>query len=249
MKAMYIYGRHAVEEALISAPHIIRKVFLAPKGVDPKLKKLVRDAGVSVELLDPGRASSFVEKNAPHQGVVARIASEGLMTPFIDFEKNFSPNSDTLLVLFGGITDPHNVGALIRSAAAFGAAAVLMPVHKQSPITPAVIKASAGMAFRIPLVSVANAQQALSMLKEKGVIVYGLEGTAKKPVVAEKFDAPALLVLGNEGEGIPGYAKALCDQFLSIPMHHACESLNVASAGAVALYAWSIRHPKAVSRN
>ncbi len=242
----FIYGKHSVAEALISMPEIVRKIFVAQTMEDPKLRALIRDSGVPTERLDLRKVTSQVEGNAPHQGVIAQISAGSLGMPFEAFNKNFKPDTDTLLVLMGEVTDPHNVGAIVRSAAAFGASAVLAPQKKQAHLTPAAIRASAGMAFRVPFVILENTQQAISELKEKGMKVHGLSGDGKKPVTAEKFGTPTILVLGNEGEGIPGYAKAVCDQFLSIPMHPDCESLNVASAAAVAMYAWSAHHPNAL---
>jgi 23S rRNA (guanosine2251-2'-O)-methyltransferase len=246
-KKTFIYGRHVVSEVLSAMPGIVKKIFVAATMDDKALWALIKESRIPTERLDPRKVTSQVEGNAPHQGVVAQISVSSLDMPFAEFNKNFKPDSDTLLVLMGEVTDPHNVGAIVRSAAAFGAAAVLAPKKKQAHLTPAAIRASAGMAFRVPFVILENTQQAISLLKEKGMKVHGLSGDGTKPVTAEKFNEPTILVLGNEGEGIPGYAKAVCDQFLSIPMHPDCESLNVASAAAVAMYAWSAHHPRALS--
>lgn len=99
---------------------------------------------------------------------------------------------DTALVILGELQDPHNVGAIIRSAAAFGVSAILMPEHNQAPVTGTVVKVSAGMAFRIPLVTVPNVNSAIRDLKERGFWVYGLDGEAKQTLPKEQFDAPAL---------------------------------------------------------
>lgn len=245
-KKTYIYGKHAVLEALASMPDIVKKVYIAQTLEDKALRELIRATKVPTERLDLRKVTSQIEGNVPHQGVIAHISIASLDMPYREFVKEFKPASDTLLVLMGEVTDPHNVGAIVRSAAAFGASAVLAPKKRQAHLTPAAIRASAGMAFKIPFVILDNTQQAISELKEKGMRVHGLSGDGQKPVTAEKFDAPTILVLGNEGEGIPAYAKAVCDQFLSIPMHPDCESLNVASAAAVAMYAWSTRHPNAL---
>ena len=243
---IYIYGKHAVTEALTSAPQAVLKVHLAKTLEDPKLRELVRRAGVPTEVLDPRRVTSQVEGNAPHQGVVALISLAGITTPFKKFIAEFSPNPDTLVVLQSEVQDPHNVGAIIRSAAAFGAAAVLMPNAKQAPVSGAVVRASAGMAFRVPLVVLDNMQQAIAELKKKGFVVYGLAAQSKHPVAGEPFAAPALMIFGNEAHGVAPAARALCDTMLSIPMSPRAESLNVAASAAVALYAWSLRHAKAL---
>jgi len=243
---IYIYGKHAVEEALRHSPQVLRKIHLSPRMEDKKLRELINRSGLPVEPLDERKASSQAEGGAPHQGIIALISLGSLVTPFEKFMDTFAPTSDTVLLLLSEVQDPQNVGAVIRSAAAFGAAAVLLPVHKQSPITGAVIKASVGMAFRIPLVEVENMQQAIANLKKKGVRVYGLSGTASGKVESESFAQPTMFVLGNEGSGIGPAARQVCDQLLSIPMSPRAESLNVATSGAIALYAWSLKHPKAL---
>ena len=142
---IYIYGKHAIEEVLTHAPAIVRKIYLAP-GADTRLRDLISKSGVTTEKLDPRRATSMVERNAPHQGVVALISLGQLVMPVDKFMDTLKPAPGTLLVLLSEVQDPHNVGAVILSSAALGASAVLIPTQKQSPITPAVIKASAGMA-------------------------------------------------------------------------------------------------------
>lgn len=244
---IFIYGRHAVEEALINVPTAVRKVYVSSKMDDTNLRRLIDRTGVQTEPLDPRRVTSYVEGNAPHQGIVASIAPHEIERSFSSFLDTFTPTSDTLLVLLHEVQDPHNVGALIRSAVAFGASAILMPSKKQASVTPATVKASAGMLFRLPLVSVDSIPDALAALKEKGVRVYGLAGDSEHSIVDEPFRAPSVLVLGNEGAGIPQAVRKLCDLTLAIPMHSRAESLNVAASGAVALYAWSLRHKKALS--
>jgi 23S rRNA (guanosine2251-2'-O)-methyltransferase len=244
---IYIYGRHAVYEAIQNTPKIIRKIYLSPQMEDKKLRALVQSSGITVERLDPRKVTSHVEGNAPHQGIVALIGTAELELSFEDFMEEFTPNPNTLLILMNEIQDPHNVGAIVRSAVAFGATAVLMPTKKQAPISPAAVKASAGMVFRLPLVSVPNVEEALTKLKAKGVRIYGMAGNGKQSITEEPFRAPTLLILGNEGSGIPGPIKALCDMTLSIPMDPRAESLNVAASAAVAMYAWSTKHGKALS--
>lgn len=243
---IYIYGKHAVEEALLHAPHVLRKIHLSARMEDRKLRDLIRASGVPTEPLDERKATSQAEGGAPHQGVIALVSLGAFTVPFETFAQNVSITPDTAFLFLSEVQDPHNVGSAIRSAAAFGAAAVLIPTRNQSPITGAVVKASAGMAFRIPLVTVDNIQQAIAALKKKGVKVYGLAGEASRHIDAEEFAEPALFVLGNEAEGIPSSARALCDAMLAVPISGRAESLNVATSGAVALYAWSRKHPGAL---
>lgn len=243
-KKIYIYGTHAVEEALAHAPQCVRKVLLLKHSGHKKLQALIAKTGIPVEPLELRRVSSMVEGNAPHQGVVALVSLGELVMPAEKFFDTFAPHKDALLILLSEVQDPHNVGAIIRSAAAFGAAGVLLPTHHQSPVTGVVIKASAGMAFQLPLVSVENMQQAIARLKKSGMRAYGLAAEGNIPLSNAAFEGPTLLILGNEAEGVAPAARALCDEMLSIPISAEAESLNVAASATVALYAWSLKHPR-----
>ncbi|HEY6022035.1 MAG TPA: 23S rRNA (guanosine(2251)-2'-O)-methyltransferase RlmB [Candidatus Paceibacterota bacterium] len=239
-KKIYIYGKHAVREALTQAPQIVSAVYLSPQMKDPEIIRLIRNARLDTQRLDPAKATSMVEGNAPHQGIVALVSLGALTIPFEKFLDTYKPEG-TSLIFLDGILDPHNVGTIVRAAAAFGASAVLLPQHKQSPITGAVIKASAGAAFSIPLIAVTNTQQTLAELRRRGVAIYGLAGDATESLADEDFSAPTLFVLGNEADGVSGSARALCTKLLRIPISGRVESLNVASAATAALYAWSTR--------
>ena len=146
----------------------------------------------------------------------------------------------------GELQDPQNVGAVIRSSAALGISAVFIPEFNQAPVTGSVVKVSAGMAFRIPLVKIGNINNVLRDLKKKGFWIYGLEGTAKESLEDQKFEEPTVFVLGNESKGIREKTSEICDIMLRIPMNSRCESMNVAASTAIALYEWSTKHPKAL---
>lgn len=238
----YIYGRHALVEALSSAPRSIEKVFISPEFADEELSKLLRESGVKSVVTSSKVSSREIDQRDLRYGIIALVSPKGLIQPFKSFLEKLSPTPDTCLVLLDELEDPQNVGAIIRSAAAFGVSGVLIPEHNQAQITGAVIKVSAGMAFRIPLVGISNVNSSIRDLKDKGFWVYGLAGEAKNRLGDEKFDAPSLFVFGNEGKGIREKTRELCDVLLSIPMNPRCESLNVAASAAVALYEWSRRH-------
>jgi 23S rRNA (guanosine2251-2'-O)-methyltransferase len=241
-KKIYIYGKNVVREALMHAPQIIRAIYFSPMMSDSKLMALAYKSGIKTEKIDPKRISSQVEGNAPHQGIIAHIALQGIMVPFENFIKNFTPGQEDVLVYLDGVQDPHNVGTIIRTASAFGARAVLWPERGASQVTAGVIKASAGAAFSIPLVLVKNPQQALAELKHKGIKIYGLAGEGASNITEEKFAGGAMLVMGNEADGISPMVRPLCNTMLKIPINPRVESLNVASAATAALFAWSMKH-------
>lgn len=207
---------------------------------DAGLRKLAQQSGVPIDVLDPRKVTSWVERNAPHQGAVALISLSNILIPY----EQWTRLGAKAIVLLNEIQDPHNVGTIIRSAAAFGAEAVLIPQGKQSPLTGAVIKSSAGMAFSMPLVSISNLQKTISDLKKQGYRVYGLAGEGKHSLDKEAFDAPAVFIMGNESQGLSKSTLDLCDRVLSIPIEAKAESLNVAAAAAVTLFAWRTKNTK-----
>jgi 23S rRNA (guanosine2251-2'-O)-methyltransferase len=129
---------------------------------------------------------------------------------------------------------------------AFGASAVLIPEHNQAGISGAVIKASAGTAFHIPLVEIGNVNQTLRTLKERGFWTYGLAMDGTSALAEEKFTEPTVFVIGSEGEGLREKTREHCDILLSIPMSDRAESLNASVAAAVCLYQWSGQHKGAL---
>jgi 23S rRNA (guanosine2251-2'-O)-methyltransferase len=234
----YIYGKHAVKEAFVACPAAIRTVYTT----DDDFRATVKKAGMVVEPLNTQRLPGDVSKDAVHQGFVASIDLSKLMRSYDEFARTLAVNNDTALVLLGEIQDPHNVGAIIRSAAAFGISGVLIPEHRQTQITGAVIKASAGMAFRIPLISIGNVNATIRHLKEQGFWIYGLAGDASQTVGEEGFEKPSVFILGNEGAGIREKTLEHCDITLKIPMAPDVESLNASVAAAIVCYAWSEKH-------
>jgi len=240
---IYIYGKHAVMEALSHAPWALDKIFLAKENGNEALAGAARRAGVPVSSLGPKKFSGRNLGSVSHQGVVGRVLLSKLVKSYDDFIRNLEIGPDTSLALLGGVQDPHNAGAIIRSAAAFGISGVLVPKHNQAPITGAVAKVSAGMVFRVPIVEIGNVNAAIRDLKSRGFWIYGLDGRAEKAVTDELYEKPTVFVLGNESEGLRQKTSELCDMLVSIPMHPRCESLNVAASAAVTFFAWSLQHP------
>ena len=237
---IYIYGKHALKEALLHKPKSVEKVFLSGNTAEDKeLVALLKKAGIAPKPLSGTTLKKGSAEDASHQGVVALITLSEIVVSYDEFIKACKIEAHTGLVLLDELSDPHNVGAIIRSAVAFGISGVLFPAHNQAPITGAVVKVSAGMVFRVPLVSIGNVNTTVRDLKERGFWIYGLAGEAEKKITEEAFDAPAVFILGNESAGIRLKTKETADILLSIPVDPTCESLNVAASAAVALYAWS----------
>lgn len=243
----YIFGKHAVREVLLERPDVVVEVHVATDFSDEGILQLVEQHKVKLRVLNPKNPPRGISSKSTHQGIVAGILPERLTIPYKTFKATLQATPDTALLVLGEVQDPHNVGAVIRSAAAFGLAGVLIPPHNQAPVTGTVVKVSAGMAFRIPLVTIPNVNTVLRDLQADGWWVYGLEGDGTVSTVTEKFTRPSVFVLGNEGSGLREKTKEQCDELISIPIHSRCESLNAAAATAIVLASWSAQHPKALS--
>jgi 23S rRNA (guanosine2251-2'-O)-methyltransferase len=199
-------------------------------------------------ILNPKRLPGGLRPDAVHQGIIAGVLVSDLVVPYKDFMANYAVTPDSAFLVLGEVQDPHNVGAVIRTAAAMGIAGVMIPPHNQAPVNGTVVKVSAGMAFRIPLIDIRNVNATLRDLKERGFWTYGLAGEAgARDVTREEFTKPSVFVLGNEGEGLREKTRAACDDLIAIPMHPRCESLNAAASAAIVLYAWSAQHQSALS--
>ena len=245
---IYIYGKHALIEALRHSPHALKKVFVSPNLKDPTLIAMIDRNKVPRALLSVSSLPGDVKGSDTHQGVIGVLTLDNLTIPYEKFAETLSKDPKTALVLLDEIQDPHNVGAIIRSAAAFGISGVLIPQHNQAPVTGTVVKVSAGMAFRIPLVTIGNINSTIHDLKKRGFWIYGLEGGKNVDIGTEKFTHPSVFVLGNESKGIRQKTREHCDVLLSIPIHPRCESLNVAASTAVVLSAWSSGHPESLRK-
>ena len=234
-------------EALENAPKILKKVFLSADIKDKAFRDLITANNIPIAELGKGGGSDIVGRDAVHQGVIGLMNPASLLQDLSTFVDSLDMTKKSAVVVLAEVQDPHNVGAIIRSAAAFGLSGVLIPEHNQAQITGVVVKTSAGMAFRVPLVSIGNVNNALRVLKEKGFWIYALAMEGATSLSEEKFDVPAAFVVGNEGAGIREKTLAVSDIGLSIPMHPRTESLNAAVSAAVVFYEWSKKHPESLS--
>jgi len=236
---LYLYGKHALAEALVARPQIVQKVFLSKEmESDTELVSLLKKHSIGISGMK-GDVKKDVGSDAVHQGVIAVINPDLLYSSMDTALALAAKKRVPCIVLLDELHDPHNVGAIIRSAVAFGASAILLPKHNQAPITAVVIKTSVGMVFRIPIVLIGNVNQTIRDLKEQGYWSYGLVMNGTTKLADAKFDTPTLFIVGNESAGIREKTLELCDIPLSIPMDPTCESLNAATAASIVLYEYS----------
>lgn len=238
----YLYGRNPLNEALAASSRTgvqtIEKLFVTKAAIeDPKVMSLIQKAKIAYTVATNHEIESIIGKDAVHQGVLALLDDRALYTSLT--EVIATKKDRPLFVLLDELQDPHNVGAIIRSAVAFGADAVLMSEHNQTQLTGTVIKSATGMNFSIPVVRIGNINTTLLTLKEKGFWIYGLTGDGDTSLPKATFDTATVIVIGSEGSGISKKTLEHCDFKLSIPMSERAESLNASNAVAVTLYEWA----------
>lgn len=237
--AFWLYGHHAVLAALANPERKLRRLIataeiartLAGRLDDLRLQRTIR----TVEHLERADIERLLPAGAVHQGLAALV--EPLPpTGMEDLARSASLRDTAVVVVLDQVTDPHNVGAILRSAAAFGALAVLVPDRHSPEETGALGKAASGALERMPLVRVTNVVRALDQLKEAGFWTAGLAADAPVSIAAAGLSGRIALVLGAEGEGLRRLTREHCDHLVRLPTTGAVESLNVSNAAAVALY-------------
>ncbi|MGN6312996.1 MAG: 23S rRNA (guanosine(2251)-2'-O)-methyltransferase RlmB [Rhodanobacteraceae bacterium] len=238
MTETWIIGINPVEGALANDPSRVREVLIEQGARNQRLTSLSEEAkrlGVRVH----ARPRAMLDKlagEARHQGVVAAYeAPPPLSDQDLPALLERAGNEAFFLVL-DGVTDPHNLGACLRSAAAAGVTAVIVPRDRAAGITPVVRRASAGAADRVPLVAATNLARALRTMKEGGVWLTGLAGDAGRSLYEMDLKGRIALVLGSEGEGMRRLTREACDHVVHIPMPGSAESLNVSVATGIVLF-------------
>lgn len=229
-------GPHACEEALARGE--LQTLRIAPGAWErcAKLRQAAREQGVVVHR-EPLDSLDRRSQGQRHQGVLGE--GEALaFTPMEVLQARVRERGPAALVLaLDGISDPHNFGAILRTAAGAGVDGVVFPERRSAQVNETVVRASAGTAGRVPLVRVVNLARALEQLQEAGAWVYGLAGgQGSGNYLDEPFDRATVLVLGSEGEGLHQKIREHCDGLLGIEMPGGIESLNVSSAAAVVVF-------------
>jgi len=234
----WIAGINAVASSLEHDAEHVREVLIEAGQRNPRLVEIeerARQLEIPVRKVN-AQAIGGVAGDLRHQGVVARYeaakpTSESELPAIIE-----AAGGKALLLVLDGVQDPHNLGACLRSAAAAGVHAVIIPKDKAAPVNATVRKTSAGAADRIPVISVTNLARTLRTIKDAGVWVYGLDGEAPDSLYGVDLQGNVALVLGGEGEGMRRLTREHCDALVRIPMPGEMESLNVSVAAGIALF-------------
>jgi 23S rRNA (guanosine2251-2'-O)-methyltransferase len=228
-----------VREAL-RAGRALDRLLIARGSGGPRLQEIIdlaRERSVPVRF-EPREALDRASNSAAHQGVVAF----GAVQRYAELEDVVAREGVELLVLLDGVEDPHNLGAIIRTAHAAGASAILIPDRRAAGLTDVVGKAAAGALEHLPVIRVGNVTQTLEMLKKRGFWIYGLDERGTQLYSEIDYAQPTVFVLGGEGQGLHQLVKKHCDVLVRIPMAGAISSLNVSVAAGIVLFEWRRGH-------
>src|ERR1700730_15856688 len=232
-----LYGLHPVEEAIRSGARRLDHVVVARERRDERLEGLIqlcRSAGVRVSI-EPKEQLTRLAKTDAHQGGLAVVKER----EFLTVEELMQLKADgeyRFFLALDGVEDPHNLGALIRTADGAGVDGVILPERRSAPVTGTVAKTSAGASEHVRIARVTNLVRSLEQLKQKNVWVLGLDERGAPDYMDFDFKTDCVLVLGREGAGLHDLVKKTCDHLLRIPMAGMVSSLNVSVAGAVVMY-------------
>jgi 23S rRNA (guanosine2251-2'-O)-methyltransferase len=223
-----LYGWHTVTAALANPARRFHRL-LATENAARRLADEAIPLPIKPELVRPDAIADRLGPDAVHQGLLAEAAP--LPSPAIE---DFAP--DGILLALDQITDPHNVGAILRSAAAFAVTAIVITARHSPEATGVLAKAASGALEHVPLLTVQNLARGLASLKERGCLLVGLDSTGDGDLAAAKLRAPLVLVLGAEGKGLRQLTRSTCDVVARLDLPGAIKSLNVSNAAALALY-------------
>lgn len=234
----YVYGLHAVQAMLERAPRRVRQLKVQRGRLDARMQALLDLAGseaLDVERVMPDELDRLADGGV-HQGVVAVVTpsqlwSEEMLGHLLDKDEDVP-----LLLVLDGVTDPHNLGACLRSADAAGAQAVIIPKDKSATLSPTVRKVACGAAETVPLVAVTNLARTLKQLQQRGLWVVGTAGEADQLLYEVDLKVPTVIVMGAEGTGMRRLTREHCDYLAKLPMAGTVSSLNVSVTAGICLF-------------
>ncbi|NKB35086.1 MAG: 23S rRNA (guanosine(2251)-2'-O)-methyltransferase RlmB [Pseudomonadales bacterium] len=241
MNKQITYGLHAVKEVLKQRASEVEQLLIMSGRKDKRIQEIQALAEkYNVSVTSATKADLDKQVSGKHQGVIAHVSDNGAaddstMTEQQLLELVKSLASPFLLIL-DGVTDPHNLGACLRTADAAGIDAVIVPKDKSAGLNATVRKVASGAAESVPLVTVTNLARCLEKLKENGVWIIGTDDEAANSLFSQDFKGPIAVVMGSEGAGIRRLTREKCDYLVSIPMAGALSSLNVSVAAGIALF-------------
>jgi 23S rRNA (guanosine2251-2'-O)-methyltransferase len=237
-EADLIYGKHSVLAALESQRYLNRIWIISKLRYDPRFHSLISQAKANGSVIDEVdyRRLDRLTQGGNHQGIAAQTAPHAYVELWDLIDRAKAATEQPVLIVADGITDPHNLGAIIRTAEAVGAQGLVIPQRRAVGITSTVLKVAAGALETFPVARVVNLSRALEELKSSGFWIYGTAATASQPVDTVQFSGAAVIVVGSEGEGLSLLTQRSCDVLVSVPLQGSTPSLNASVATGMVLY-------------
>ncbi len=232
-------GFHAVLSALEHNPQGVDRLWIDKARNDARIAKVLADAdraGVKVQRVPKARLDAMAGEGIRHQGVLARLQAVALLGETDLFSLLDTLEQPPLLLVLDGIQDPHNLGACLRSAAAAGVDAVIVPKDRSAPVNATTRKAASGATESIPIVEVTNISRVLKKLKQRRIWIYGASGNAESDLYQCNFTDAVAIVMGSEHKGLRHGTEQECDELVRIPITDAVDSLNVSVATGICLF-------------
>jgi len=232
-----LFGLHSVEAVLNNEPERILEIFALKGREDQRMNKVVNAArrnGISVAFVGKKTMDDKAEGES-HQGIIANARAAKVKTE-ADLDEIIANNAQPFLLILDGVTDPHNLGACIRSADAAGVHAVIVPKDKSASLTPVVRKVACGAAETMPLIQVTNLARTMREIQQQGVWIIGTAGEATSGLFETKINGSVALVMGAEGKGMRRLTREHCDELVSLPMAGSVSSLNVSVTTGICLF-------------
>ena len=237
MTSLYLVGFHAVAARLKKRPEAVRAIYMTAARHDRRAREVVELAqalGIDIRTVDDSRLAQLADGES-HQGVVAEVHGESLRQSIDEILAALA--TPPLLLLLDGVTDPHNLGACLRSADAFGVDSVIIPKDRAVGVNATVAKVASGAAETVPVIAVTNLARTMRDLKERGVWLVAAEAEGKESLFDADLSGAIAWVLGGEGGGLRRLTRELCDRSVSIPIPGSVASLNVSVAAGICLFA------------
>ncbi len=238
MKTEFIFGLHSVQAILKTAPQRILNIYVLQGRHDVRLQKILHSAQINGIAVATSARQKLDEmcQDENHQGIVAVCTPGEIQDETFLFTLLENLSEPAFLLILDGVTDPHNLGACIRSAEAAGVHAVIAPKDKSVGLTPVARKVACGAAEVLPFITVTNLARTLHKLQDKGVWLYGTSGDAEKSIYETSLKGSIAILMGAEGEGMRRLTAETCDHLMNIPMAGMVSSLNVSVAAGVCLF-------------
>jgi 23S rRNA (guanosine2251-2'-O)-methyltransferase len=240
--SVIIFGKHPILEKLANSPKSIEKIVIKDTldlELAAEIKRLAAKSHIQYTFVPESRLNTLAE-GQNHQGLLAYVA------PIVYLElkewlESIADVENPCVLLLDELEDPHNVGAIIRTAVAAGVSGIIMPKHRQAPITGAAYKSAAGLMEKIPIIQVTNVNEAVRTLKDNKFWIIGLDQRGADNYWKQDLDMPICFIIGSESSGMRQKTGELCDFITSIPMDNGAESLNASVSAALVMYEWKRR--------